>query len=44
MVILERGAPFYWLFERGGIIYSVNLGEGWWSVFLFMSKTMLEVG
>ena len=36
--------PFYWLFQRGGTIFWVNFGGGWWSFFLFMSKTVLEVG
>ena len=43
MVILERRPHFIGLFREEAPFYWVNLGGGWW-VFLFMSKTMLEVG
>ena len=55
MVILDRRphfigfwreeAPFYWLLERGGtVLLSKSIWEEVGGFFLFMSKTMLEVG
>mgnify|MGYP001792978338 CR=1 FL=1 len=43
MVILERRPHFIGYLSEEAPFYWVNLGGGWWS-FLFMSKTMLEVG
>ena len=37
-------APFYWLFERGGTILLDKFRRKLMEFFLFMSKTMLEVG
>ena len=55
MVILDRRphfisfwreeAPFYWLLERGGtVLLSKSIWEEVGGFFLFMSKTMPEVG
>ena len=43
MVILERRPHFIGYLREEEPFYWVNLGGGWW-IFLFMSKTMLEVG
>ena len=37
-------APFYFLFKRGGAILLGKFGRRLLVFFLFMSKTMLEVG
>ena len=43
MAISESRSHFIGYFREEEPFYCVNLGGGWW-IFLFMSKTMLEVG
>ena len=43
MVILEERPHFIGYLSKEAPFYLVNLRGGWW-IFLFMCKTMLEVG
>ena len=42
LVIWERRYHFIGNLREEELFYWVNLGGGWWSFFLFMSKTILD--